>query len=440
MSAPRIYVGTILSHLRTIMLRIATVRILSKLNTLSALVVAFSLGACAEQPGVPEDRRPAVRAVAAPQITRAQTYDDQLLALSANAPMFAGFVAESGGRVRALWADANQSSVASTKPTASITTEDEGAVQAFLASHKWVAGSDTHSGRTTRAVRFPAARLLQARATLDDRLSALGVLVTMSDFNESENRVDIAVASNDALILARREVAALGLPDGAVQLSVERAATQFQTLRDNVPPIRGGMGVATNFIAEYECTITPPISQYTGPYSPLYDDVVLTNSHCTTSGNSLGSKRWRLLLSAWSLHRPRDQRRSHFHRTYRRLHSSDALPIRRPCRDRGWLAIHAGRSMAAQHDSEFWRSAWPFGGAIPCHNRRPGYRGEYGCNVSSRGRRASQAGCVLGNDGWRDHAGMRHSECAAAQYRQSKRDAAEVGLSVHGQRACWQRG
>lgn len=111
----------------------------------------------------------------------------------------------------------------------------------------------------------------------------------MTNFNEADNRVDIGVANAAAVTDVQNVVLELGLSKSAVKVSVERMASMFQTLQDNVPPIRGGMGIATNAFATYECSITPPISQYTGPYSPIYDDVVLTNSHCTTTGNSLGA-------------------------------------------------------------------------------------------------------------------------------------------------------
>lgn len=109
-------------------------------NAATASICELSLAsfllrtACTEQPGAPNDRRAAVSASVVPTPAQVQTYDDQLLALSAKSPQFAGFVADVDGRVRALWASTDATSVPAAKLRARIAPSDAAAVQEFLAS------------------------------------------------------------------------------------------------------------------------------------------------------------------------------------------------------------------------------------------------------------------------------------------------------------------
>jgi hypothetical protein len=216
------------------------------------------------------------------------TYYDQLLELAAKAPGFAGFVADSDGSVRTIWSAPPGTPVANSG-VVDVSANAARAVQTFIAAHNWRSGSGSSAGASVRAVRFDAATLILARSALENKLRDAEVAVTMSDFNEAANRVDIAVATSAQSRAVTDAALALGIPPGAVRVTVEGVARPFQTLRDNVEPIRGGMGVSTiAFSGFYSCTITPPISQYSGPFSPIYDDVVLTASHCTSALGGLG--------------------------------------------------------------------------------------------------------------------------------------------------------
>lgn len=244
-------------------------------------MVSFSNG-CSDRPTEPAANPPSAQLNTARAVSIPKTYDQELMELAERVPGFAGIIADSTGTAHAIWASA-------TDTTVTLRQSDAVEVGSFIAAKGLRAGRGTRGGSKSRAVRFSARELLLLRDSVERTLDAVGAGPLMTDFNEMENSVDIGVADAQALGRVNALLATARLSSNAIRVRVVKMPVLFQTLQDDVPPIRGGMAVVSTFGSSAYCTITPPISQWTGPWSPIYDDVVFTASHCTTTFNSLGA-------------------------------------------------------------------------------------------------------------------------------------------------------
>jgi hypothetical protein len=242
---------------------------------LTACASELPSGAAEEQPSAPIVLR------AAAGRARIKTYDDLLLEIGTQVPAFAGFSANADQTVSVLWAD-------SSKQRIRVSDSDVTALEDWSRRLKWDDRLQIRASDVDVSMRYRAADLIRARTLVEDEIaSKLGTRLRSTDFNEVANTVDIEVTDEAAAELVRREAQRLGRLSRAFRVSIAPEDRAFQTLQDNVPPIRGGMSISS-VPGLFDCTIGPPISQYYGLSSSLYDDVVLTNSHCTSAINGLG--------------------------------------------------------------------------------------------------------------------------------------------------------
>ena len=117
---------------------------------------------------------------------------------------------------------------------------------------------------------FNQLKAWQQRANALFELS--GVVTT--DVDETANRVAVGVESASAARAVAKELAASGIPAGAVRLDVVGQIHALATLRDRVRPLVGGLQIRFD---GFLCTLS-----YNATHATQGDGFV-TNSHCTTN-------------------------------------------------------------------------------------------------------------------------------------------------------------
>jgi hypothetical protein len=98
--------------------------------------------------------------------------------------------------------------------------------------------------------------------------------VVTTDVDEAANRVAVGVESASAARAAANELAAAGIPAGAVRIDVVGQIYALATLRDRVRPLVGGLQIRFD---GFLCTLS-----YNATHATLGDGFVV-NSHCTTN-------------------------------------------------------------------------------------------------------------------------------------------------------------
>ena len=155
------------------------------------------------------------------------------------------------------------------------------ALQAYFAANRWSLTYKRAANPIVRRVEFDAAVLLRARTAFEHRLQALGIRSYSSDYDEDANQIAFVFTTASDSARAINDLLNAGMPARAVRVTVAPETRSLQTLRDNVPPLRGGMEISED---PFRCTIGPPIAMYEGP---LIRRVAITNSHCTDAINAV---------------------------------------------------------------------------------------------------------------------------------------------------------
>jgi hypothetical protein len=159
-----------------------------------------------------------------------------------------------------------------------------GALNVYLVDHaqRAAARGAIESAFGTEAVPAGGVRVLPADYSFtqlkawQQRANALFELsgVVTTDVDEAANRVVVGVESTSAARAAAKELAAAGIPAGAVRIDVVGQIHALATLRDRVRPLVGGLQIRFD---GFLCTLS-----YNATHGTQGDGFV-TNSHCTTN-------------------------------------------------------------------------------------------------------------------------------------------------------------
>lgn len=234
-------------------------------------IAAFTfvaLAACADDPmsspiePVPSmaDRNPAGAG-------RIRTLDDRLTELADQLPGFGGLYYDDSGAPVVFLTDVSRAALART------------AVRSFL---------EFDLGRSRAAAAIPRLRVLRGDYDFRElaqwhRLIALELRVpgiTMTDIDDTKNRLTIGVRDGVALAEVKSALANLPIPAGAVDVVLRPPARVLTTLGDVVRPMVSGLRIR----APYPCTYTA--NAWLRPTSTTVDSThnyIITNSHCTSS-------------------------------------------------------------------------------------------------------------------------------------------------------------
>jgi hypothetical protein len=199
---------------------------------------------------------------------RMRTLDDDFVDLVKRAPGFGGMFIDSTGALTVYLTD--------TSIGATVTP----AIREFAFSHRGLMRRGDDSSRSSDVVIFRrgAFDYTQLTAFLD-RLESERVLnrsVTFTDIDESENRVEVGVATERDRADLAAAIAKLGLPDSAVVVTIHALANVEQksgNLQQYFRPLLGGLQVETSVGI---CTLG---------FTALIngEHYFVTNSHCTVS-------------------------------------------------------------------------------------------------------------------------------------------------------------
>jgi hypothetical protein len=238
---------------------------------LAASALALS-GCIADVPVSPAIPQPSAAIASTPDFTRiAKNYDAELLAMADRIPGFAGVMVN----------DRNEIEVRIAADTVGFRAKHGPALEAFFLASAWPSlYTNVVKPRYTR-VSFTAANLLRARTDFENRLTSLGIKAFSSDYDEDANQLAFGFVSRQDSAKAIVDLLRHGVAREAIRIEVREATLSLQSLKDNVPPLRGGMQI--NTFPNY-CTVGPPIAMYSGPFIL---EVVTTNSHCTDAPNAV---------------------------------------------------------------------------------------------------------------------------------------------------------
>lgn len=208
------------------------------------------------------------------------SYDDELLALNDSIPGFAGVVLGSEGNVEVMLTQ-----------SASTTREVWARRFArFARRHGWDRVARNIDDPKVRQARYEAKTLIPALRKFEREFGRFGSSVFSTDYDEAQNRIDVVAASPADSAEVAEYFVRLGLAQSAFVVAVGSPAVSFQTLDDDVPPLRGGMKIHYDPTTDPQinCTVGPPIVWVGQPVFPNRI-VALTNSHCTRLPNSVPS-------------------------------------------------------------------------------------------------------------------------------------------------------
>lgn len=251
----------------------------------------LSAAACTDLPtpaGDPADAAPRLRADAAPRAVP-QNLDDEFVRIAEKVPGFGGMFVDEAGEVHVHLK--NPATGASARPV----------IEAFLAERERGAGAGANiRARAPMRFRQGAFEFRELRRWHDEQLPAVWNIpgVTFTDIDERQNRLVVAVRDADAGKRVRGLVASLRLPAEAVVVEEYGEAQELSTLRNNVRPTPGGIGISFTGSTPagdlHDCTLG--FNAYIGSPPDDIDSTVhvfLTNTHCTgTPGSNTGSNYW----------------------------------------------------------------------------------------------------------------------------------------------------
>ncbi|MEX1113232.1 MAG: hypothetical protein WED32_02140 [Patescibacteria group bacterium] len=232
---------------------------------LSAIIV---LGACADDP-LSSPIAPALRnADARPAgAARIRTLDDRLTELAEQLPGFGGLYYDDSGSPVVFLTDVSRAAAAQS-PIRSFLESDLGRVRA--------------AGAISRLRVIPGDYDFRQLAAWH-RIIALELKVpgiTMTDIDDSKNRLTIGVRDVAALSRVQQALANMPIPVDAVNVVLRPPAVMLATLGDAVRPMVSGLRVQ----APGGCTYTA--NAWLRPTSTTVDSTrnyIITNSHCTSS-------------------------------------------------------------------------------------------------------------------------------------------------------------
>jgi len=246
----------------------------------------LSTAACTDLPTPADDpsgAEPRLRAAAAPRAVP-QSLDDDFVRIAEKVPGFGGMFMDEAGEVHVHMK--NPATGASARPV----------IEAFLAERARGAGAAMRAGSPIR-FRQGAFEFRELRRWHDEQLPAVWNIpgVTFTDIDERQNRLVIAVRDGDAARRVRALVASLRVPAEAVVVEEFGQAEELVSLRDQVRPTPGGIGIsfASNTPAGqlHDCTLG--FNAYIGSPPDDVDSTVhvfVTNTHCTgVPGQNTGS-------------------------------------------------------------------------------------------------------------------------------------------------------
>ncbi|HEX5724197.1 MAG TPA: hypothetical protein VFX98_01955 [Longimicrobiaceae bacterium] len=236
---------------------------LRKPATLLCCAAALAAAGCdspIDPPAPDSSPRRAATPIAGPP--RPQTLDELWAALAeGEVPGFAGHRLDAEGRSVVY--------VANGRPTAP--------------ARAYVEGFRRSRGLAASAVRVVPVQYnsAQLKGWHDALLELLGSDAVISiDIAEDENRVVIGVRDGAAVGFARREAAARGIPNAAVDARVVERPVPRQNLQSSFRPVPGGVGSINSVTSQ--CTIGFNVVYTGGWYTPESTRAFVTASHCSS--------------------------------------------------------------------------------------------------------------------------------------------------------------